>query len=78
MPRSAGIRSIVDPETVGSELAELVHDLPAGSPRLTAEPIGVRWVLVNPAVTEAELDAMLDAMLAVADALPDDDDAAVG
>ncbi|MCA9705627.1 MAG: hypothetical protein KDK70_07260 [Myxococcales bacterium] len=38
----------------------------------------VRWVLVNPAVTEAELDAMLDALLAVADALPDDDDAAVG
>lgn len=39
--------AIVDPETVGSELAELVHDLPADSPRLTAEPIGVRWVLVN-------------------------------
>lgn len=38
---------VVDPETVGSELAELVHDLPADSPRLTAEPIGVRWVLVN-------------------------------
>jgi N-acyl-D-aspartate/D-glutamate deacylase len=38
---------IVDPETVGSELAELVHDLPGDSPRLTAESIGVRRVLVN-------------------------------
>ena len=38
---------VVDPETVGSGLAELVHDLPADSPRLTAEPIGVKVVLVN-------------------------------
>jgi N-acyl-D-aspartate/D-glutamate deacylase len=42
---------IVDPETVGSELAELVHDLPGDSPRLTAESIGVRRVLVNGVVT---------------------------
>ena len=32
---------VVDPETVGSELAELVHDLPGDSPRLTAGSIGV-------------------------------------
>jgi N-acyl-D-aspartate/D-glutamate deacylase len=38
---------VVDPETVGSELAELVHDLPANSPRLTADSIGVTRVLVN-------------------------------
>jgi N-acyl-D-aspartate/D-glutamate deacylase len=38
---------VVDPETVGSELAELVHDLPGDSPRLTADPIGVELVFVN-------------------------------
>lgn len=38
---------VVDPETVGSELAVLVHDLPGGSARLTADPIGVERVLVN-------------------------------
>lgn len=38
---------VVDPETVGSELAELVYDLPADSPRLTAGSIGVHRVLVN-------------------------------
>jgi N-acyl-D-aspartate/D-glutamate deacylase len=38
---------VVDPETVGSELAVLVHDLPGDSPRLTADPIGVELVLVN-------------------------------
>jgi N-acyl-D-aspartate/D-glutamate deacylase len=38
---------IVDPETVGSELAELVHDLPGNSPRLTASSIGVKRVYVN-------------------------------
>ena len=38
---------VVDPETVGSELAELVHDLPGNSPRLTADSIGVTRVLVN-------------------------------
>ena len=39
--------AVVDPETVGSELAELVHDLPGNSPRLTADSIGVSRVLVN-------------------------------
>jgi len=39
--------TIVDPETVGSEPAELVHDLPGDSPRLTADSIGVKRVLVN-------------------------------
>ena len=38
---------VVDPETVGSELATLVHDLPGDSPRLTAASIGVVRVLVN-------------------------------
>ena len=42
---------VVDPETVGSELATLVHDLPGNSPRLTADSIGVRKVLVNGVVT---------------------------
>ncbi len=43
--------TIVDPDTVGSELAELVHDLPGDSPRLTADSIGVVRVLVNGTVT---------------------------
>jgi N-acyl-D-aspartate/D-glutamate deacylase len=38
---------VVDPDSVGSELAELVYDLPGDSPRLTADPIGVVRVLVN-------------------------------
>ena len=38
---------VVDPETVGSEIASLVHDLPADSPRLTADSIGVVKVFVN-------------------------------
>ena len=43
--------AVVDPETVGSELAHLVHDLPGDSPRLTAGSIGVVRVLVNGVVT---------------------------
>ncbi len=39
--------AVVDPETVGSEIASLVRDLPADSPRLTADSIGVVRVLVN-------------------------------
>jgi N-acyl-D-aspartate/D-glutamate deacylase len=38
---------VFDPETVGSEPATLVNDLPGGSPRLVADPIGVVRVLVN-------------------------------
>lgn len=38
---------VVDPDTVGSELAALVNDLPGGSARLTADSIGVERVLVN-------------------------------
>ncbi len=38
---------VFDPQTVGSEPATLVHDLPGGSPRLVADPIGVVRVLVN-------------------------------
>ena len=42
---------VIDPETVGSELATLVHDLPGDSPRLTAASKGVAKVLVNGVVT---------------------------
>ncbi len=38
---------IFDPETVASEPATLVSDLPGGSPRLIADSIGVARVLVN-------------------------------
>ena len=48
---------VVDPETVGAEHATLVYDLPADSPRLTAEPIGVVKVLVNGAVTVVDGEA---------------------
>jgi N-acyl-D-aspartate/D-glutamate deacylase len=39
--------AVFDPETVGSETAVLVADLPGNSSRLTAGSIGVRRVLVN-------------------------------
>ncbi len=45
---------VVDPETVGSELAELVYDLPANSPRLTADSTGVVRVYVNGTVAVAD------------------------
>jgi N-acyl-D-aspartate/D-glutamate deacylase len=38
---------VFDPETVASEPARLVYDLPGGTPRLFAESIGVTRVLVN-------------------------------
>jgi N-acyl-D-aspartate/D-glutamate deacylase len=38
---------VFDPETIGSEPATLVHDLPGGSPRLVADATGVVRVLVN-------------------------------
>ena len=38
---------VFDPETVAAEAATLLHDLPGGAPRLTADAIGVRRVLVN-------------------------------
>jgi N-acyl-D-aspartate/D-glutamate deacylase len=38
---------VFDPETIGSEDATLVKDLPGGSARLTAGSCGVRRVLVN-------------------------------
>nr|WP_232794327.1 MULTISPECIES: amidohydrolase family protein [Pseudofrankia] len=38
---------IFDPTTVDSEPARLVHDLPAGSARLTAGSVGVNAVFVN-------------------------------
>ena len=45
---------IFDPETVGSEPATLVNDLPGGSPRLIADAIGVVRVLVNGIETIAD------------------------
>jgi N-acyl-D-aspartate/D-glutamate deacylase len=38
---------VFDPETVGAHPARVVHDLPGGSKRLLADPIGVRSVYVN-------------------------------
>jgi N-acyl-D-aspartate/D-glutamate deacylase len=38
---------VFDPETIGSENATLVNDLPGGAPRLTAGSLGVVRVLVN-------------------------------
>jgi len=38
---------VFDPETVASEPATLVEDLPGGSPRLIADSIGVTRVIVN-------------------------------
>jgi N-acyl-D-aspartate/D-glutamate deacylase len=45
---------VFDPDTVGSEPATLVHDLPGGSPRLVADAIGVVRVLVNGVETIAD------------------------
>jgi len=38
---------VLDPETVGSEPATLVSDLPGGTARLTAASIGIEHVWVN-------------------------------
>jgi N-acyl-D-aspartate/D-glutamate deacylase len=45
---------VFDPETVGSEPATLVNDLPGHSPRLIADAIGVVRVLVNGVETIAD------------------------
>ena len=45
---------VFDPATVGSEPATLVNDLPGGTPRLTADAIGVVRVLVNGVETVAD------------------------
>src|SRR5258708_26665576 len=45
---------VFDPATVGSEPATLVHDLPGGTPRLTADAIGVVRVVVNGVETVAD------------------------
>jgi N-acyl-D-aspartate/D-glutamate deacylase len=42
---------IFDPETIGAEHATLVHDLPGGTARLTADANGVVRVFVNGVVT---------------------------
>ena len=38
---------VLDPATVGAGAAQLVHDLPGGSVRMFADPIGVHRVFVN-------------------------------
>ncbi len=38
---------VFDPETIAAEPARLVHDLPGGCARVTADSIGVRHVFVN-------------------------------
>ena len=38
---------LFDPATVGSEPPRLVADFPGGSPRLTADPVGIAHVLVG-------------------------------
>jgi len=38
---------VFDPATIASEPARLVHDLPGGSARVTADSIGIRHVFVN-------------------------------
>lgn len=45
---------VFDPDTVGSEDATLVNDLPGGSARLTAGSVGVVRVLVNGVETVAD------------------------
>ncbi|HVM64501.1 MAG TPA: amidohydrolase family protein [Acidimicrobiales bacterium] len=45
---------VFDPETIGSEDATLVRDLPGGSARLTAGSRGVERVLVNGVTTVAD------------------------
>jgi N-acyl-D-aspartate/D-glutamate deacylase len=45
---------VFDPETVGSEPAQLVADLPGDSPRLIADANGVVRVLVNGIETIAD------------------------
>ena len=39
--------NVFDPETVGPNLPELVHDLPAGAPRLRQTATGFRATIVN-------------------------------
>jgi N-acyl-D-aspartate/D-glutamate deacylase len=38
---------VFDPERIGADNAELVHDLPGGTPRLTGQSQGVVRVLIN-------------------------------
>jgi len=38
---------VFDPQEIGSQDASLVFDLPGDAPRLTADAIGVKRVLVN-------------------------------
>jgi N-acyl-D-aspartate/D-glutamate deacylase len=45
---------VFDPATIGSEPATLVNDLPGGTPRLTADALGVVRVLVNGVETVAD------------------------
>jgi N-acyl-D-aspartate/D-glutamate deacylase len=54
---AVGLRAdlfLFDPETIGSEPATLVDDLPGGSSRLIADAVGVVRVLVNGVETVAD------------------------
>jgi N-acyl-D-aspartate/D-glutamate deacylase len=49
--------ALIDPDTVGSEHATLVHDLPGNTPRLTASSHGVVRVYVNGTLTVVDGEA---------------------
>jgi N-acyl-D-aspartate/D-glutamate deacylase len=49
--------AVIDPDTVGSEHATLVHDLPGNTPRLTASSHGVTRVYVNGTLTVVDGEA---------------------
>ncbi len=38
---------VFDPETIAPEMPELLHDLPAGAPRITQKSAGIRTTIVN-------------------------------
>ena len=38
---------IFDPDTVGAELPEVVHDLPSGAKRLKQTAVGIKHTIVN-------------------------------
>jgi N-acyl-D-aspartate/D-glutamate deacylase len=48
---------VFDPDRIGSEHATLVHDLPGGTPRLTAAATGIVRVLVNGVETVVDNEA---------------------
>jgi len=49
-PGMAADVNVFDPETVGPEMPELLHDLPGGAPRLRQKARGFLATIVNGAV----------------------------